>query len=95
MTKSVLTDKVSEQMKELTRKQIALIINTIFDSMKEALNKGDKIEIRGFGIFKVKHRKAGIARNPKTGQKLNVSERRSIHFKIGKELHKALNKIKQ
>ncbi len=94
MTKSMLTEKVSERLKELTRKQIAVIINTIFDNMKEALNKGEKIEIRGFGIFRIKERKAKIARNPKTGQKVSVSERKTIHFKTGKALHNALNKIK-
>ncbi|MCX8030752.1 MAG: integration host factor subunit beta [Thermodesulfovibrionales bacterium] len=94
MTKSILADKIAEKMKDLTKKQITIIIDNVFNSMKEALNKGEKIEIRGFGIFKAKQRKSKLARNPKTGQIVQVSDRRAIHFKVGKELHKALNEIK-
>lgn len=93
MTKSMLTDKISERLQELTRKQVAAIINTIFESMKDALNKGEKIEVRGFGNFRLKERKARIARNPKTGEKVSISSRKTIHFKIGKAFHNALNKM--
>lgn len=92
MTKSMLTDIVSERLPELTRKQVATIINTIFENMKEAISKGEKIEVRGFGIFRLKERRARIARNPKTGEKVSISSRKTIHFKIGKAFHNALNK---
>lgn len=92
MTKSMLTDIVAERLPELTRKQVAIIINTIFENMKEAISKGEKIEVRGFGNFRLKERKARIARNPKTGEKVGISSRKAIHFKIGKAFHNALNK---
>lgn len=92
MTKSMLTDIVSERLPELTRKQVAAIINTIFENMKEAISKGEKIEVRGFGNFRLKERRARIARNPKTGEKVSISSRKAIHFKIGKAFHNALNK---
>ncbi|HAM53536.1 MAG TPA: integration host factor subunit beta, partial [Nitrospiraceae bacterium] len=64
MTKSVLIEKVSERIDGLTRKQTEIIVDTVFDSIKDALSKGEKIEIRGFGNFRLKQRKPRIARNP-------------------------------
>ncbi len=93
MTKSVLTEKISQRLQGLTKKQVDSIINTIFDSMIEAIRRGEKIEIRGFGIFSLKERKARIARNPKTGEKVSISSRKNIHFKIGKAFHNGLNKL--
>lgn len=92
MTKSVLAEKLSQRLQGFTKKQIDTIINTILDNMKEAIIRGEKIEIRGFGIFSLKERSARIARNPKTGQKVNVSSRKRVHFKIGKAFHNLLNK---
>jgi len=92
MTKSILAEKISERLQGLTKKQMAAIINTIFEKMKEVLGKGEKIEIRGFGNFRLKNRRARIARNPKTGEKVAVSSRKTVHFKIGKAFHNALNK---
>ncbi len=92
MKKSELVETVSQKVDILTKKQVALIIDMIFDGMKEALSRGEKIELRGFGNFKVKEREARVARNPKTGEKIEVPPQRAIHFKMSKELKEALNK---
>ena len=86
MTKSKLVEMVSEKMPHLSKKDTKIIVNVIFDSIVEALKQGDKIEIRGFGSFKVKKRDARSGRNPKTGVLVEISENRTISFKAGKEL---------
>ena len=91
MTKSVLIEKVSEKVGSLTRKQTEIVVETVFDSIKESLINGEKIEIRGFGNFKLKNRKPRKARNPKTGEKVEVPEKRVLHFKVGKALKEAMN----
>ncbi|HIJ59346.1 MAG TPA: integration host factor subunit beta [Nitrospirae bacterium] len=91
MTKSVFIDLITEKTIGLTRKQAETIIETIFDGMKEALSRNEKIEIRGFGNFKVKHRKPKIARNPRTGENVEVAAKRAVHFKVGRLFHEALN----
>lgn len=91
MTKSVLIDKVSEKVEGLTRKQTEIIVDTVFDGIKEALSKGEKIEIRGFGNFRLKQRRPRKARNPKTGEGVDVPSKRVLHFKVGKALRDALN----
>lgn len=91
MTKSVIIDKVTEKTNDLTRKQTEIIVETVFDSIKTALLQGDKIEIRGFGNFRLKHRNPRKARNPKTGKTVEVPQKRIIHFKVGKALRDALN----
>ncbi len=92
MTKSVLIEKVTERVNGLTKKQVEAIINTIFDGMKDALVRGEKIEIRGFGNFRLRQRNAKTGRNPKTGETVQVPPKKVIHFKIGKPFHNALNK---
>jgi len=72
--------------RQLTQKQAELTIETIFDSMKQALCKGDNIEIRGLGAFHVKHYQGYNGRNPKTGQVIPVKPKRGILFRTGKEL---------
>lgn len=94
MTRSVLIEKVTERVEGLTKKQVETIINTIFDGMKDALARGEKIEIRGFGNFRLKQRNAKIARNPRTGEKVQVSPKKVLHFKVGKPFHNALNEDK-
>ncbi len=91
MTKSDLTEKVSERIGTLTRKQTEIVVETVFETMKEALVKGEKIEIRGFGNFKLKTRRPRTARNPKTGVKVEVPGKRALHFKVGKALRDAMN----
>lgn len=91
MTKSVIIDKVTEEAKGLTRKQTEIIIETVFDGIKVALLQGEKVEIRGFGNFRLKHRNQRKARNPKTGETVEVPQKRIIYFKVGKALRDALN----
>lgn len=91
MTRSALIEKVAERVDGLTLKQTEIIIDTVFESIKNALKKGEKIEIRGFGNFKLKDRKPRKARNPKTGESVEVPEKKAIRFKAGKALKEALN----
>ncbi len=91
MTKSNLIEKVTERIGTLTRKQTEIVVETVFESIKEALAKGEKIEIRGFGNFKPKQRKPRKARNPRTGDKVEVPEKKVLHFKVGKALREAMN----
>jgi integration host factor beta subunit len=91
MTKSVLIEKVSERVGSLTRKQTEIVVETVFESIREALVKGEKIEIRGFGNFKPKARKPRKARNPKTGERVDVPGKKVLHFKVGKALREAMN----
>jgi len=91
MTKSVLIEKVSEKVEGLTRSQTEIVVDTVFDSIKKALMNGEKIEIRGFGNFRLKTRKPRKARNPKTGESVDVPEKKVLHFKVGKDLKDTLN----
>jgi len=92
MTKSALIEKIAGNVEGLTKKQTELVVETIFDSIKEALAKGDKVEIRGFGNFKLRSRKARKARNPKTGEAVEVAPKHVPYFKVGKELREMINK---
>ena len=91
MTKSALIDRVTEKVEGLTRKQTEIIIDTIFDSIKDTIAKGEKIELRGFGNFRLKQRRPRKARNPKTGNSVDVPAKRVLYFKVGKALRDALN----
>ncbi len=91
MTKSDLVQKLSEQVTTLTTKECEIIVDTVFHHMKDALQKGEKIEIRGFGSFTVRVRRAKEGRNPKTGAKVSIPEKRIPFFKVGKELREMVN----
>jgi integration host factor beta subunit len=91
MTKSVLIEKVSEKVEGLTRNQTEIVVDTVFDSIKKALMQGEKIEIRGFGNFRLKTRNPRKARNPKTGESVEVPGKKVLYFKVGKALKEALN----
>ena len=92
MTKSVLIEKIAEKVEGLSKKQTEVVIETIFDSVKDALAKGGKVEIRGFGNFKLRSRNARKARNPKTGEAVDVPPKKVPYFKVGKELREMVNK---
>ncbi|KPK36537.1 MAG: integration host factor subunit beta [Nitrospira bacterium SG8_35_1] len=92
MTKSVLIEKIAEKVEGLSKKQTEVVIETIFDSVKDALAKGGKVEIRGFGNFKLRSRNARKARNPKTGEGVDVPPKKVPYFKVGKELREMVNK---
>ncbi|MEK6680469.1 MAG: integration host factor subunit beta [Nitrospirota bacterium] len=92
MTKAELIEKVSEKIQGLTKKQTEVIVNSIFDSIKESLAKGNKIEIRGFGSFRIRQRRQRDGRNPKTGVSVSVPAKRVPFFKAGKELKEIVDK---
>ncbi|MEN8262029.1 MAG: integration host factor subunit beta [Nitrospirota bacterium] len=92
MTKSVLIEKIAEKLDGLSKKQTEVIVETIFESVKEALSKGGKVEIRGFGNFRLRSRNARKARNPKTGESVEVPPKKVPYFKVGKELREMVNK---
>src|SRR5262247_3838603 len=83
MTKSGLIEAVAERTPHISKKDTEIVVNTIFDSMALALREGERIEIRGFGSFQVKAREA---RNPKTGEPVHISAKRTPFVKVGKEL---------
>jgi len=91
MTKSELVEKIMESNGILNRKESELVVNIIFDSMAKALKDGDKVEIRGFGSFTVRERDAREARNPKNGEIVKISAKRTPFFKTGKELKERVN----
>ena len=70
----------------ITKTKAEMAVETVFDSMKKALTQGDRIELRGFGVFNVKPRKTGIGRNPKTGAEFRITPGKAVRFKPGKEL---------
>jgi len=92
MTKRELIEKLSERVKGLSLKDAEIIVNTVFDSMTEALAAGDRIEIRGFGSFQVKHRRPREGRNPRTGTKVHVDSKKVPFFKVGKEMKERTDK---
>ncbi len=92
MTKSALIEKITEKVEGLSKKQTEVIVATIFESIKGALAKGGKVEIRGFGNFKLRSRNARKARNPKTGESVDVPPKKVPYFKVGKELREMVNK---
>lgn len=94
MNKSDLIEVLSKGMPNMAGKDVEVIVNTIFDSMTDALRRGDRIEIRGFGSFEVRLRKPRLGRNPKTGDSVDVGERKVPFFKVGKELRDRVNKGK-
>ena len=91
MTKSDLVQTLSEKISTLTKKECEVIVDTVFQNMRNALHKGEKIEIRGFGSFTVRVRRAKEGRNPKTGEKVFIPEKRIPFFKVGKELRELVN----
>ena len=71
----------------VTKTKAEMAVETVFESMKKALSAGDRIELRGFGVFNVRPRKTGIGRNPRTGTEVSITPGKAVRFKPGKELH--------
>jgi integration host factor subunit beta len=92
MTKAELVDEVARVV-QLTKKQAETIVNVVFDSIVESLRSGQKIELRGFGSFRLRSRKSRTGRNPKTGEKVEVPSKKIPYFKPGKELKELINKV--
>ncbi len=91
MTKRDLIEEINERFPHLSRFDAEVIVNSVFDSLIAALQREERIEIRGFGSFVVKHRRARDGRNPKTGEIVSVSSKRVPFFKVGKELRLRVN----
>ena len=91
MIKSDLIKKLAEDNPHLYYRDVEKIVGTIFDEIIIALENGNRVELRGFGAFSTKDRKARIARNPKTGYEVNVDEKTVPFFKCGKVLRQRLN----
>jgi integration host factor subunit beta len=92
MIKSELVQKISEFNPELPFKDVERLVATIFDEITRALAEGQRVELRGFGAFSTKSRRARTGRNPRTGEAVEVDPKRVPFFKCGKELRERLNK---
>ncbi|WP_336492235.1 HU family DNA-binding protein [Methylobacterium nigriterrae] len=91
MTKSNLTRRLAKQNPQRYERDCEAIVKAILGRLVDALGAGDRVEIRGFGAFSVKERRARTGRNPRTGEAVAVSERKSLTFKPGKEMGRRLN----
>ncbi|MEE2704920.1 MAG: integration host factor subunit beta [Pseudomonadota bacterium] len=91
MTRSELILKISQKNPHLFNRDIEEVVNAIFVEISQALSRGDRIELRGFGAFSIKHRRSRIGRNPRTGESVHVEEKKIPFFKTGKKLRQLLN----
>jgi len=91
MIKSELVLKIAEKNPHLYHRDVERIVNRVFDEIIDALKQGNRVELRGFGAFSVKERRARMGRNPRTGSSVDVDEKRVPFFKTGKELRQRLN----
>ena len=91
IVKSKLLKQLSNNYPNFTKKDLEKFVNIILSEMKRALKRGDRVELRGFGVFSTNVQKARISRNPRTGEKVNTPEKKTIHFKMSKELFKKIN----
>ncbi len=91
MIKSELIEKLAVNNPHLMHRDVEKIVNVIFEEITSALARGDRVELRGFGAFSIKHRPARVGRNPRTGDQVDVPEKYVPYFKTGKELRLRLN----
>ncbi|MEZ5896307.1 MAG: integration host factor subunit beta [Parvularculaceae bacterium] len=91
MIKSELVQKLADENPNLFHRDVERIVSIIFQEISDALARGERVELRGFGAFSVKHRPARIGRNPRTGDPVPIDEKYSPFFKSGKELRDRLN----
>ena len=92
MNKSDLILKILESEPNLFKKDASKIVNVFFDTISEAISRGERVELRGFGVFDVKVREARIARNPKNGEAVAVPEKKVPFFRMGKDMKDRINK---
>jgi len=93
MTRSELIERIAQRAPHVPRRELEAIVHAVFDCMAEALVAGRRIELRGFGVFAVRTRRARTGRNPKTGLTVSVPQRRTLSFAAGKELRERLNAV--
>ena len=91
IVKSKLLKKLSENYPNFLKRDLDKLVNIILIEIKETLKRGERVELRGFGVFSTNIQKARISRNPKTGEKVNTPQKKTIHFKMAKELFNRLN----
>ena len=91
IVKSKLLKQLSNNYPNFLKRDLEKFMNIIFDEIRKSLRRGDRVELRGFGMFSTNIQKARISRNPKTGEKVNTPEKKTIHFKMSKDLFKKLN----
>ncbi len=91
IVKSKLIKQLQKSYPNFLKKDLEKFTDIILDEIKQALKRGDRVELRGFGMFSTNIQKARISRNPKTGEKINTPKKNTIHFKMAKEMFKKLN----
>ena len=91
MTKSELIETIAFKQTQLAQKDVDLAVKAVLDYMSQSLEKGERIEVRGFGSFSLHHRKKRVGRNPKTGAKVSLPAKFVPHFKPGKDLRERVN----
>ena len=95
IVKSKLLKQLSKNYPNFLRKDLEKVTQIILHEIKQTLKRNERVELRGFGVFSTNTQKARISRNPKTGEKVNTPEKRTIHFKMAKDLFKKLNNEKK
>ncbi|MBD1153048.1 integration host factor subunit beta [Pelagibacterales bacterium SAG-MED24] len=95
IVKSKLLKQLSENYPNFLKKDLEKFIDIILKEIKRTLKRGERVELRGFGVFSTNTQKARISRNPKTGEKVHTPEKKTIHFKMAKDLFKKLNNEKE
>ena len=91
IAKSNLLSQLKKSYPNFLKKDLEKVVSVVLNEIKQALKRGDRVELRGFGIFSTNIQKARISRNPKNGEKVNTPEKKTIHFKMAKEMFKKLN----
>ena len=91
IVKSKLLNQLSKNYPNFLKKDLEKFFNIILEEIKYSLKKGDRVELRGFGMWSTHVQKARISKNPKTGEKINTPEKKTIHFKMAKELFQKIN----
>ena len=94
IVKSKLLDQLKKSYPNFLKKDLEKVMSIVLNEIKQALKRGNRVELRGFGMFSTNIQKARISRNPKTGEKVNTPEKKTIHFKMSKEMFKKLNNDK-
>ena len=94
IVKSKLLNQLKKSYPNFLKKDLEKVVSVVLNEIKQALKRGDRVELRGFGMFSTNIQKARISRNPKTGEKVNTPEKKTIHFKMSKEMFKKLNNDK-
>ena len=95
IVRSKLLKQLSKNYPNFLKKDLEKFTTIVLNEIKQTLKRGERVELRGFGVFSTNVQKARISRNPKTGEKVNTPEKKTIHFKMAKDLFKKLNNEKE